>query len=71
MAEKRQPPTPRSKPGLKPREVPFVVTTIRLEQRQWRWLREEALRRAFDGGGKADASVVVRELVDRAMTRAK
>ena len=69
MAEKR-PPSQR-KPGPKPREVPFVVTTIRLEQRQWRWLREEALRRALDGGGKADASVVVRELVDRAMGRAK
>jgi predicted DNA-binding ribbon-helix-helix protein len=48
-----------------------VVTTIRLEQKHWRWLREEALRRALESGGKTDASVIVRELVDRAMSRAK
>ena len=57
----------RRRSGPAPREVPYVVTTIRLEQKHWRWLREEALRRALESGGKTDASVVVRELVERAM----
>jgi hypothetical protein len=67
MAEKKAPSGKRRKPGSTPRQTPYLVTTIRLEQRQWRWLREEALRRALQEGGKADASVIVRELIDRAI----
>jgi len=70
MAAKRKavtaPPAGQGRRGPKPREVPFTVTTIRLEADQWRWLREEALRRT-ETGGKADASAVVRDLVARAM----
>jgi hypothetical protein len=44
----------------------YAVTTIRLTPDQYEWLRRTALDRALAKGGKADASAVVRELVDAA-----
>lgn len=43
------------------------VTTVRLEESQWRWLRDQAHRRALERGTRADASEIVRELVAAAM----
>ncbi len=43
----------------------WAVTTFRLTRRQWDTLRTAALERAkAEGRGKADASAIVRELVD-------
>jgi hypothetical protein len=47
----------------------FVVTTVRLGRAQWNALRKAALERALAKGGKADASAVLRELVDEWMRR--
>jgi hypothetical protein len=50
----------------------WVVTTIRVTQAEWRWLRRLALDRALKrGGGRADASEIIRELVDRAMRKGR
>ena len=45
----------------------YKVTTIRFHPDHWRWLRTQALSRALKSGAKADASEIVRELVDAAM----
>ncbi len=43
----------------------FAVTTFRITKTQWTWLRQQALERASDHGfGKADASEVLRELLE-------
>ncbi len=50
----------------------WIVTTIRVTQAEWRWLRRLALDRALKrGGGRADASEIIRELVDQAMRRGR
>jgi hypothetical protein len=43
------------------------ITTIRLAEDQWVWLRRQALERSLESGAKADASEIVRELVAAAM----
>ena len=44
----------------------FAVTTFRITRAQWAWLRQQALERATARGfGKADASEILRELLDR------
>lgn len=43
------------------------VITVRVTQEQYAALREEATRRAIKAGGKADASIIVRELLARWM----
>lgn len=47
------------------------VITVRVTPGQYAALREEATRRAIQGGGKADASAIIRELVDRWMEEQK
>src|SRR4051812_37067271 len=47
----------------------FKVTTIRLTDPQWAWLRRQALERAIESGRQADASEIVRELVAAAMMK--
>jgi hypothetical protein len=42
----------------------FIVTTVRLRRDQWNALRQAAQERALAEGGKADASAVLRELID-------
>lgn len=49
----------------------FKVTTIRFSPEQWVWLRDGAHARALESGAKADASEIVRELVDAAMRKGK
>lgn len=49
----------------------FKVTTIRFSPEQWVWLRDGAHARALESGAKADASEIVRELVDAAMNTKK
>ena len=54
----------RAKPDLVKTE-PTVVTTFRITRRQWEWLRTKALERALErGSGKADASEMLRELLE-------
>ena len=45
------------------------VTTVRFTPEQWTWLRDAAHARAVESGGKADASEIVRALVDAAMKK--
>lgn len=46
----------------------FMVTTIRVTPEQWEWLRDRAHERAKQRhGGRADASEIVRELLEEAM----
>ncbi len=45
----------------------YVVTTVRLSAAQYEWVRRTALDRALEHGGKADASAILRELVEAAM----
>lgn len=47
----------------------YKVTTIRFTDKQWQWLRRQALERALESGAKADASEIVRELVAAAMEK--
>ena len=47
------------------------VTTVRFTPEQWAWLRDSAHKRAIESGGKADASEILRELVDAAIRKAK
>ncbi len=47
----------------------YAVTTVRLTADQYEWLRRTALERALAEGGKADASAVIRELVEAARKR--
>jgi hypothetical protein len=48
-----------------PNRETFAVTTFRIKLGQWRWLREKALERATARGyGKADASEMLRDLLD-------
>jgi hypothetical protein len=57
----------------RPRPTPdgFTITTIRFADAQWHWIRRQALERAIErGGGKSDASAVVRDLVAEAMAKA-
>ena len=57
----------RRKPGPKPMAETWAVTSLRLRADQWRWLKTQALARALESGTKADASAIVRELLDKAM----
>jgi len=51
-----------------PNREPFAVTTFRIKLGQWRWLRQKALERAAERGyGKADASEMLRDLLDGQM----
>lgn len=45
--------------------------TVRVMPEQYRALREEATRRAVQSGGLADASAIIRELIDRWMEEQK
>lgn len=47
------------------------VTTVRLSAEQWTWLRDGAHARALASGSKADASEILRELVDAAMKKTR
>ena len=49
------------------RETWAKTTNIRLSQEQWLWLRRKALARAMKTGERADASELMRELIERAM----
>jgi hypothetical protein len=44
-----------------------VVTTVRLDEKHYQWLRRMAFRRALDKGGRPDASRIVGELIEAAM----
>jgi hypothetical protein len=60
-----------AKNGAGERE-PLAVTTFRITQRQWNWLRQNALERAVARGyGKADASELLRELLDGQLARGR
>jgi hypothetical protein len=48
--------------------MPFTVTTVRIRPTHWRALHEEALRRAGTGK-RADASAVLRDLLDEWLAR--
>jgi hypothetical protein len=48
--------------------LPFTVTTVRIRPTHWRALHEEALRRA-GAGKRADASAVLRDLLDEWLAR--
>ncbi len=48
--------------------LPFTVTTVRIRPTHWRALHEEALRRAGTGK-RADASAVLRDLLDEWLAR--
>ncbi len=48
--------------------LPFTVTTVRIRPTHWRALHEEALRRA-GSGKRADASAVLRDLLDEWLAR--
>jgi hypothetical protein len=66
----------REQPPARPAPVPagparFVVTTVRIEAEQWGALRQAALERATAQGGKADASAVLREVLDAWMRKAQ
>ena len=61
-------PTPRKR-GPKPKAEELAVTTVRLRPDQWQWLKKAAFERALQGRSKPDASAIMRELVDGAMTR--
>lgn len=45
--------------------------TVRVMPEQYQALREEATRRAVQSGGLADASAIIRELIDRWMEERK
>jgi hypothetical protein len=47
------------------------VITVRVTPEQYAALREEALRRAVQEGGAADASAIIRELLDRWVEESK
>lgn len=49
----------------------FRQVVFLLEPEQYAALRDEATRRAMKGGGKADASAVIRELVEQWMRKNK
>ena len=53
----------------KPKVEELAVTTVRLRPDQWQWLKKAAFERALQGRSKPDASAIMRELVDGAMTR--
>lgn len=67
-AAKRRPRT-RRKPGPVARDVPYEVSTVRLEPGQWEWIRERAhARTAGTRLVRPDVSAVIRELVAGAMS---
>lgn len=45
----------------------YLVTTVRLRNDQWHALRMAAQDRALKEGGKADASQILRDLIDQWM----
>jgi len=46
----------------------YMVTTVRITEDHWEWLRDRAHERAkLRHGGRADASEIVRELIDEAI----
>jgi Arc/MetJ-type ribon-helix-helix transcriptional regulator len=47
------------------------VITVRVTPEQYAALREEATRRAVEAGGAADASAIIRDLLDRWLNEAK
>lgn len=49
----------------------FKRVTILFDLPQYAAIRDEATRRAVKNGGKADASAVVRELVEQWMRKSK
>jgi hypothetical protein len=51
--------------------APYKVITVRLTLAQYAALREEATRRSVKDGGKADASAIIREMVDRWIAKSK
>jgi hypothetical protein len=55
-----------SRPAPAPAEASarWAVTTVRLRADQWSALRRAALERAEAQGGKADASAVLRDVLD-------
>lgn len=69
--EKGEVRTPAWKRGAGRNQAGHRVTTVRLSAEQWAWLRDGAHARAMESGGKADASELIRELVDAAMKKAK
>lgn len=50
---------------------PMTVTTVRIRPAHWRALHEEALRLAGPGKGRADASAVLRDVLDEWLARRK
>ena len=59
------PATPKSR-----RTIPGTrVTTFRITDPQWAWLRAQATRRSLESGTAADASEIMRELVAAAMAK--
>ena len=45
----------------------LTVTTFRITRAQWEWLRRQAFERSTEIGGKADASALLREILEVAM----
>jgi hypothetical protein len=57
---------PQEAQASSPMRPRFVVTTVRLAPEHWEALRTAAFERARDrGGGKADASEILREILNR------
>jgi hypothetical protein len=65
-----EPPSPpEAEPELPEERPELVVVTYRLRPEHVGWIAEHALRRKIERGakGRADASAVLRELLDRTM----
>ncbi len=61
---RRKPSSRRSTP-TREAERPMAVTTFRVYRDQLVALQRQALDRKAEGGGRADASLILRELLDR------
>ena len=75
MASKRKKTPPRTRKGRRRAGAaesagrPVAVTTFRVYRDQLVALKRLALDRTAEGGGRADASAVLRELLDRELGR--
>jgi hypothetical protein len=55
--------------AIKAQGSEFFVTTVRITREHWAALRDAATQQAFSGGGKPDASKVLREVLDGWMSK--
>jgi hypothetical protein len=70
VTEDAAPPKARNVVRVEEDEERVIVTNVRLRVSEWTWLHREAMERKLaKPGSRADASAVVRELVQEAMRR--